>query len=335
MKIIPRHFLLILCLTPFLVQCVATKEDVRNTYLQVDTVDREVKELKDMTVRQMQERQAMVGDRLDQIEAEILNMKGKLEENTHFTRLLREENKELQAALNAKIIEVEKTFANKIMPVEERLSQAENRITEAENKITLGETRMTQAEKGIEEIKQARATEAAERAMEAARAAERARKAESHAPSSSTEDKQTIVPEKFKRPASEAEAEAPVKDKTEILYEEGLALYQAGNFRDAIGKFTSYLEKYPKGSSAPNARYRLADSLFSRGEYEISILEFQKVVVDFPQHNKAPAALLKQGMAFEKLQDNDTAKLIYKKVVTDYSDTDQAKTADSRLKALK
>jgi len=292
-----------------------------------------------MTVRKIQERQAMGNDRIDQLEAEILNLKGKLEENTHFLRLLREENKEMQASFLTDIENVSKGVTGKIVPLETRLGKVEENILTTEGKIALAENRITATENIIDGIKQQQAKEAAKkandaaaRAMEAETAAERARDAKRQ---TAIDEQKLLVPDKFKHAVADSGQDNKETGSDQQLYDAALLLFQGNKLKEAAEKFSSYLEKYPNGSMAANARFWYGDSLYNLGKYEEAIFQYQEVVVDFPQHDKTQSALLKQGMAFEKLQDVATAKLIFQKIKKEYPNSDQAKTADKRLQALK
>jgi len=93
------YSLVLLFFSTLLVQCVATQKDMEYANVQmrkvdskVDDIDKEVSELKKQTVREVQERQAETGDRLDYHQSEILRLQGQIEENNFILRQHREEN---------------------------------------------------------------------------------------------------------------------------------------------------------------------------------------------------------------------------------------------------
>ena len=112
-------------------------------------------------------------------------------------------------------------------------------------------------------------------------------------------------------------------------------MFRSGKLNEAYQVFNDYIEKYPGGKMAPNARFWLGDCYYNQQEYELAILEYQKVIADYPTHSKAPAALLKQGLAFEKLKDKETAKIVYGKLLEDYPKSEQVTTARKRIETLK
>lgn len=340
MRKISKNIFLILCLAPFLVQC-ATKEDVRSTNIRVLSMDKKVEELQEKTVKKVQERQAKVSDRLDYLEAEILSLQGRLEENAHHNRLLREENKELIASQNAQIQRQTSRFTDKTDRLDKKIEANENRTTKAEARLSQAEVRLDQAESRIDlalkdtrEIKEARAREAMLLAAEAAKAAEEAKKARLKATAP-----QEILPDKVKIDVNKKDEEKPPitgqNDPGQDMYDQALALFRAKKYTQASQIFSQFLAKYPESSMRANAMFWRGDSLYGLQNYDQAILEYQNVVINFPEHSKAPAALLKQGLAFEKLNDRETAGIVYKKILVEYPKSEQAASAQKSLADLK
>ena len=54
----------------------------------------------------------------------------------------------------------------------------------------------------------------------------------------------------------------------------------------------------------------------------------------YPTHDKAPGALLKLGLAQQGLKQLDAAERTFAAVVAKYPNTDAARTASDRLRAL-
>ena len=55
------------------------------------------------------------------------------------------------------------------------------------------------------------------------------------------------------------------------------------------------------------------------------------MVINYAKGDKVPGALLKQGFAFLALGDKASAKQLLNQLVGEYPDSDEAKTARSRL----
>ena len=331
--------LLIMGLAPFLAQC-ASQEAMHDTNVKVYTIDSQVKnidqemaELRNETVKQVQSRQAVVDSRLDVLEADLLQLKGKLEESGHFTRLQREENKELESRLVARIEALDGDLDKKLTTLTETINQLNERLDATDNQLS-------KAEAGIEKINKERAEEAAEQARKAAEEARKAAEAAQAARAINVRPNGPvqISAEKHKKVVeTPPSANSPEVDEGagSDLYAQGLALFKDKKIDQAYDKFTSYLSKYPDGKMAANARFWMGDCLFNQNEYELAILDYQKVIVDYPDNPKAPAALLKQGMAFEKLNDKETARIVYQKIIDNYPQSDQLATAKNRLQSLK
>jgi len=331
--------LLIMSLAPFLVQC-ASREDMHSTNVkvysidsQVKNIDQEVSELRNETVKQVQTRQAVVDSRLDVLEADILRIKSTLEEIGHYNRLLREENKEIESRLVARIETLDGTLDKKLATLMEAVNQMGGRLIATNNQIS-------QAEASIEKINKERAEEAAERARKAAEEARKAAEAARAAQSTIVRANGSvqISADKHKKAVTDVDvaADQPANGSgaDNDLYAQSLALFKEKKIDQAYEGFAAYLSKYPDGNMAANARFWMGECLYNQNEFELAILDYQKVIVDFPKNLKAPAALLKQGMAFEKLNDAETARIVYQKILDNYPESDQLTVAKSRLQNL-
>ena len=327
--------LLICSLSPFLLHC-ASQQDMQSTNVKVYTIDKQVTELRNETVKQVQTSQAIVDSRIDSLEADMLRLHGQLEENAHHNRLLREENKELESSLNTRIEIQQEALGKKLAQLQETLSQINERITKTD-------TQLNQAVAGIDKINQERAAEAAARARKAAetarKAAQAAKAAKAKAAIVRTDGSVNISAEKTKKvikgASGQATKTAPTAAQNDDLYSQALSLYKENKIDLAYDGFADYLSRNPNGKMVANAQFWMGECLFKQNEYELAILDYQKVIVDYPHHTKAPAALLKQGMAFEKLKDGETAKIVYQKILDSYPKSDQANPAQKRLESIK
>ncbi|MCF6290001.1 MAG: tol-pal system protein YbgF [Desulfobacterales bacterium] len=342
-----RNGLLLLILTPFLQQCIATTQDVQNTNLRVRYVDQEVKQIREGILREVQARQAKVDNRLDSLHTDLLGLKGQMEENAYNNRRLHEENKEMLAGLRDQAARQGRSRDQRLARLDKKLSRLDkllarqdSRLAGQDDRLTRIETMISRNQGEIESIKKARAREAVERAMEAARAVEEARKARELARVTKTKKGvPELIPDKHKKKVSPGIGEKPpvksIQDPGQGLYDKALDLFRQKKYQAAHDGFAAYLDKNPNGKLKVNARFWMGDSLFNQQEYELAILEYQKVISDFPYHAKAPAALLKQGLAFEKLGDRETARIVLRKLVAEYPKSDQAGVARKRLRKLK
>ena len=333
MKSFIRHRSLVLCIliSPLLVQCIATKQDLQSMELRLRTVNNKVQTLDKSfeglkeettnranknTVETLQKHQANTANSIDELRTQLLQAKGQMEENSHHYRKLQEEGVDYRDSLSIRFHDLNDGIEN-LRTIQEdtvtKINALEKSIQDNANII-----REIFAELGRQ--KEAKVTEAAERARKAANAAAKAAKAAEEAKARATararkaaasiDKPKTISPRSSKKVVttttkkltqSTSGASATTgKNPAKALYDSGIAAFTSKKFQDAYAAFTNYIEKYPKGNLIVNARFWLGDSLYAQNEYELAILEYQKVIADYPKHGKAPSALLKQGLAFEK-----------------------------------
>jgi tol-pal system protein YbgF len=364
------YSVVLLSFSTFLVQCVATQQDVEYTNVKVrkmdtkvDDINKEIEELKQQTMQSVQTRQAETGDRLDYQQSEVLRLQGVIEENNFFIRQVQEENRDLKKLLLQRIDTSEQNSSKEINRLNEQLALTDEQLLKALERVTF-------AENEIKAIKEARSQEASQRAMEAA---QRAREAERKARMAAAEQQKSSEPREIKpddykidvssqniTETSIEEKEAAKEEKVEKVkkaetkpevktaapppppppavsssYDNGMKLFKQNKYRDAYNSFAEYLDKNPSGSQVVNARYYAAQSLYGDKDYELAILEFQKVIVEHSKHALAPKALYKQGLSFEKIGDPETARIVYNKLVDTYPRSEEVAPAKTRLESLK
>lgn len=324
------NFVLVLCLSPFLMQCAAEK-DVRGLDMRLRSTDSKVEEMDNAftAIKNQRASQAELANQLEQIKSRLLQLEARFDEKNIQTKKIQEEQAALKQNTNS------------------QLEQLRGQLSDLSGKITGVNAQVASVSGDFSRIQEDRAKEAADRAASASKAAEEARKK-----ADAVSTPRTIEPEELKKKPGKTEEVAkpeektkPASDKTitqdvetntsDTVYNKGLAAYKANKYKEAYNAFSSYLEKNRSAPLAPNARFWLGECLFQQKEFELAILEYQKVIADYPKTNKAPAALLKQGLAFEKLAEKDTAKIIYNKLLSDYPKSEQVETARKRLKEMK
>ena len=96
----------------------------------------------------------------------------------------------------------------------------------------------------------------------------------------------------------------------------------------------AFLQTYPEGAYAPNARYWLGESYYVTQNYALAREQFQALIDRYPTHDKTPGALLKVGLSQYGLRDLDGAETTLAKVASQYPGTDAARTAEDRLHAI-
>jgi len=117
-------------------------------------------------------------------------------------------------------------------------------------------------------------------------------------------------------------------------YETAFDALKTGRYADSAQLFQSFLQAYPEGAYAPNARYWLGESYYVTQNYQLAREQFQALVDRYPTHDKTPGALLKVGLSQYGLRDLDGAEATLARVASQYPGTDAARTAEDRLHAI-
>jgi len=290
----------------------------------------------------MQKRQASSVSKIDQVEEEFLRLKASLEEKDHLEKEYHRQNME--------------TLTNLQAAIEERLTANEQKMAQLQQQVE-------QLSAGMDSMQQARIRVAEQRAREAARKAELARKRTVMAAAAPSAARLTrVTPHNRKMrvgsgqvisapttqqvprtTAAKPAAATPVQEKTGSVrtvttpdtvsgpFEQAMAKFENGQYKDAYRGFEQVLTSNPKGEQAAQTLFYMGEALYNQGEFDLAILDYQKVISNHSKDSHTPSALLKQGMSFEKLTDNETAKIIYNKLINEYSSSPEAATAKKRL----
>jgi tol-pal system protein YbgF len=357
MKKTVLNFLLLVTVTPFLMQC-AAQTDVDDLRYQLRIVNKKLEDMKSTTVGQLQKRQAAASGQFDQVEQDILELKSQLEETHHLNQRLKEQNKELEATIT-NVVQTEATKREEALKqLEESQREKELRLTEALNE------KLRQQQESVKAIQEARIKEAELRAKEASLAAElaktRSKSTTSNLRSSDSTkqirldqkkikldvDTQTASepqpkvsqPEEVAQAAQQQITAAPATQTTVEQqplddFAKAQKLYESNKFKEAFQLFEQVAAN-TSGNNKVDARFMMGECLFQQKEYDKAIMQYQNIISQNSDHAKAPKAMLKQGMAFEKLADKDTAKVIYKKLLKKHASSPEAASAQEILSKL-
>ena len=145
------------------------------------------------------------------------------------------------------------------------------------------------------------------------------------APTYAVQQRPTAAP-----PAPSADSEA-----RQAAYLKGFNVFKDGKYTEAIKEFKSFLNAYPKGEYADSATYWLAESQYVNRDLAAARESFRKVVRDYPQAAKASDAQLKLGYIDYDAGQWGTARESLSEVVKRYPDSSAAKLAQKRLDKMK
>lgn len=136
------------------------------------------------------------------------------------------------------------------------------------------------------------------------------------------------------RPSSAAATTVPPAADERASYEAAFDTLKSGQYDESARAFNQFLQRYPSGAYAPNARYWLGESYYVTQNYELALDQFNTLYQRYPTHDKAPGALLKIGLSQYGLKRMDDARATLSEVARKYPGSDAARTADDRLRAI-
>lgn len=349
--------LVLLIVMPFLTQC-ASQQEVDTLKYHIMSVNKKLDDMKINTVEQMQQRQASSSGQLDQLQTDILQLKSELEENAHMNRMLQEQNKELQLAVQSLSSEQQDVLNTKLAELNAKIA------TQKESLTAIQEARIRDAERRSKAAKRA-AEEAMRKAKQAslAKAPVATRKTEkttgivhllptskkvvfsqttgtstikvnpittSSQPNPTVSRSATPKPKKTKATETTPQAAPKAVDTLQKAQQK----FKDGQYKEAFTLFEGHASGKGSSKTAIISRYMMGESLFMLGEYDQAIIQYQQIISSFPGNPQAAKALLRQGEAFEQLSDNETARIIYKKIISAYSSSPEAATAKKKISAL-
>jgi tol-pal system protein YbgF len=126
---------------------------------------------------------------------------------------------------------------------------------------------------------------------------------------------------------------APAADE-QSSYEQAFDALKRGDYVASARGFQSFLRDYPNAALAPNAWYWLGESYYVTQNYPVAQKAFEALLGQFPDSGKAPDALLKKGYCQIEMNQAEAGRNTLNQVIDRYPDTDAARLAQSRLRAL-
>lgn len=127
-------------------------------------------------------------------------------------------------------------------------------------------------------------------------------------------------------------AAASASEQDEYL--KAFEILKQARYDDSITAFQRFLEKYPDGTYADNARYWLAETYYVKKDYQASLTHFQQLLTEHPNSSKLPGALLKLGYIQYELGNNAEARLALERVRNEFSGSSVADLAVQRLERM-
>jgi tol-pal system protein YbgF len=129
--------------------------------------------------------------------------------------------------------------------------------------------------------------------------------------------------------------EVDIQPTEQKAYDAALALFKAGDYRNAALAFSDFVRLYPQSGYAASAHYWLGNAYYAQRDYRNAIASQQVVVSSFADNPKAPDALLNIASCQIELKDKAGARKTLESLMAKYPSSEAAQTARDRLLALK
>ncbi|RCS23716.1 tol-pal system protein YbgF [Phyllobacterium salinisoli] len=130
-------------------------------------------------------------------------------------------------------------------------------------------------------------------------------------------------------------ASLPETDNPQELYQLAYQYILAGDYRAAETAFREHINRFPNDPSTADARFWLGESLYGQERYPEAATVFIDTQRDFPQSKRGAENLLKLGMTLARMKDHDVACATFAQVPTRYPSASPAvleRVTDERTK---
>lgn len=118
-------------------------------------------------------------------------------------------------------------------------------------------------------------------------------------------------------------------------YRKARASYQAGQVKEAIVAFSSFVKDHGAHQYADNALYWLGECYYDTREYQKASATFRQVVEQYPKGNKVPDAMLKLAYCHVKLGEKRNACSVVRSLAESYPRSGAAGLARKTLPKCK
>ncbi len=117
-------------------------------------------------------------------------------------------------------------------------------------------------------------------------------------------------------------------------YDAAIALLRQGNYLQSQSALEQFMLRYPVSGYKPSVLFWLGNAQYANRQFEQAKASFASLVAQFPKHMRVPESKLALANCQLELKDLKGAKLTLKELTETHPQSEAAKTADQRLKAL-
>lgn len=121
----------------------------------------------------------------------------------------------------------------------------------------------------------------------------------------------------------------------QAAYRAASDLLRIGRYEDAVAGFQAQLRQYPGGNLADNAQYWIGEAYYVTRQFDRALVEFQRVAAEYPQSPKAADALLKVGYIQYERRQFAEARQTLTGLKTTWPSSPAARLAENRLSRMK
>ena len=129
--------------------------------------------------------------------------------------------------------------------------------------------------------------------------------------------------------------EVEVTQAEQKQFDEAAALLKKKDFARATQAFMAFLQRFPGSGYAAQAYYLLGSSYFAESDCKNAIPALQTVINRYAMTQRAPDAMLNIAICQDDLNDKSAARDTMEALIKKYPESSAAKTARSKLGALK
>lgn len=117
-------------------------------------------------------------------------------------------------------------------------------------------------------------------------------------------------------------------------YDAGMLKMNEGSFSTARLAFEQLVAEHPDHPRAPDAQFQIGESYYRDSAWNDAYEALEQVAAKWPTAPRAPAALFRAGVIAEERRAFDRARRYFTRVREDYPDSEEARQAQAKLRAL-
>ncbi|MCX7552427.1 tol-pal system protein YbgF [Marinicella sp. S1101] len=118
-------------------------------------------------------------------------------------------------------------------------------------------------------------------------------------------------------------------------YQNAFSQLKAGRFNESARLFEDFIQANPNHELTDNSYYWLGESYYVTRNYPLALSAFQTLANEFPLSSKLADSLLKIGYTYHELEDFQQAQQALNKVVESFPNESVARLAQNRLNLLR